>query len=211
MSNQYCPLRKTDILLILNICYDCLRKRVYAIRVRYISITSVFIYLFLQSCDNLYYILKHFVDIYKFFIHVLSIKVKSILQARVTKTRQLVVRKNVNSLIFCGQTGQKQSSRGVLKNRCYENMQQIYRGHSCRSVISIKLLCNFIEITFWGSNCPWGNYPGGNCPRARIKTLKKRCSENMQQIYRGHPCRSVILVKLLRNFIEITLRHGCFL
>ena len=149
MSNQYCPLRKTDILLILNICYDCLRKRVYAIRVRYISITSVFIYLFLQSCDNLYYILKHFVDIYKFFIHVLSIKVKSILQARVTKTRQLVVRKNVSSLIFYGQTGQKQSSRGVLKNRCYENMQQIYRGHSCRSVISIKLLCNFIEITFW--------------------------------------------------------------
>ena len=144
MSNQYCPLRKTDILLILNICYDCLRKRVYAIRVRYISITSVFIYLFLQSCDNLYYILKHFVDIYKFFIHVLSIKVKSILQARVTKTRQLVVRKNVSSLIFCGQTGQKQSSRGVLKNRCYENMQQIYRGHSCRSVISINLLCNFI-------------------------------------------------------------------
>ena len=63
MSNQYCPLRKTDIFLILNICYNCLHMRVYAIRVRYVSITSVFIYLFLQSCDNLYYILKHFVDI----------------------------------------------------------------------------------------------------------------------------------------------------
>ena len=25
----------------------------------------------------------------------------------------------------------------------------------------------------------------------------------------GHPCRSVISIKLLRNFIEITLRHGC--
>ena len=24
-----------------------------------------------------------------------------------------------------------------------------------------------------------------------------------------HPCRSVILIKLLYNFIEITLRHGC--
>ena len=25
-----------------------------------------------------------------------------------------------------------------------------------------------------------------------------------------HPCRSVISIKLLCNFIEITLRHGCF-
>ena len=56
--------------------------------------------------------------------------------------------------------------------------------------------------------------------------FSKRCSENMQQIYRRtpmakcdfvkvalhkfsgeHPCRSVISIKLL---IEITLRHGCF-
>ena len=35
----------------------------------------------------------------------------------------------------------------------------------------------------------------------------KRCSENMQQIYRRH-CRSIILM-LQNNFIEITLRHGC--
>ena len=39
--------------------------------------------------------------------------------------------------------------------------------------------------------------------------LKKRCSENMQQIYRKHPCQSVISLNLLSNFIEITLRHGC--
>ena len=25
-----------------------------------------------------------------------------------------------------------------------------------------------------------------------------------------HPCRSVISTKLIRNFIEMTLRHGCF-
>ena len=31
--------------------------------------------------------------------------------------------------------------------------------------------------------------------------LRKRCSENMQQIYRRTPCQSVI---------SITLRHGCF-
>ena len=40
-----------------------------------------------------------------------------------------------------------QPSRGVFKKRCSENMQQICRRHPCQSVISIKLLCNFIEIT----------------------------------------------------------------
>ena len=38
---------------------------------------------------------------------------------------------------------------------------------------------------------------------------RKRCSENMQQIYREHPCRSVISIKSQSNFIEITLQHGC--
>ena len=36
--------------------------------------------------------------------------------------------------------------------------------------------------------------------------LKKRCSENMQQIYRKTPMRNVISI----NFIDITIRHGCF-
>ena len=35
--------------------------------------------------------------------------------------------------------------------------------------------------------------------------LRKSCSENMQQIYRRKP-----MLKLLCNFIEITLRHACF-
>ena len=40
--------------------------------------------------------------------------------------------------------------------------------------------------------------------------LRKRCSENMQQITGEHPCWSVISINLQRNFIEITLRHhGC--
>ena len=34
--------------------------------------------------------------------------------------------------------------------------------------------------------------------------LKKRCSENMQQIY-----RRTSMPKLQSNFIEIALRHGC--
>ena len=40
--------------------------------------------------------------------------------------------------------------------------------------------------------------------------LKKRRSENKQQIYRRHPCRSVISIKFLSNFNEITLRHGFY-
>ena len=42
-----------------------------------------------------------------------------------------------------------------------------------------------------------------------IRVLKKRYSENMQQIYRRHLNQSEISVKLLCSFIEITLRHGC--
>ena len=36
----------------------------------------------------------------------------------------------------------------------------------------------------------------------------KRCSGNTQQIYREHPYRSMISIKLLCNFMEITLRNG---
>ena len=52
---------------------------------------------------------------------------------------------------------------------------------------------------------------------------RKRCSKNIQQMYRRtpmpkcdfnkvakHPCRSVISIKLQSKFFEITLRHGCF-
>ena len=46
------------------------------------------------------------------------------------------------------------------------------------------------------------NYQG--CYLADIR----RCSENIQQIYRRTPNRSVISIKLRSNVIEITLRHG---
>ena len=39
--------------------------------------------------------------------------------------------------------------------------------------------------------------------------LKKRCSENMQQIYRRTPMPKCDSIKLQSNFIEITLRLGC--
>ena len=44
--------------------------------------------------------------------------------------------------------------------------------------------------------------------------LRKRCSENMQPIYRRSPMpkwdfNKVVLLKLFYNFIEITPRYGC--
>ena len=40
--------------------------------------------------------------------------------------------------------------------------------------------------------------------------LIKRCSENYSKFTgEEHPCRSVISVKLLCNFIGIALRYGC--
>ena len=44
-----------------------------------------------------------------------------------------------------------------------------------------------------------------------IGVLREKYSENMQQIYREHPWRSKISVKLPCNFIESTLRYGCSL
>ena len=38
---------------------------------------------------------------------------------------------------------------------------------------------------------------------------RKRCSENMQQIYRRTPMSKCDLNKIASNFIEIALRHGC--
>ena len=39
--------------------------------------------------------------------------------------------------------------------------------------------------------------------------LSKRCSENMQQNYRRKPMLKCDFNKVLCNFLEITLQHGC--
>ena len=49
-----------------------------------------------------------------------------------------------------------------------------------------------------------GSNPSRGFPR-------KRCSENVQLIYRKYPCRSMISVQLLCYSIEIALQHGCSL
>ena len=41
-----------------------------------------------------------------------------------------------------------QSPRGVPRKRCSEICSKFKGEHPCRSAISIKLLCNFTEITF---------------------------------------------------------------
>ena len=41
--------------------------------------------------------------------------------------------------------------------------------------------------------------------------LKKRCSENMQHIYRRTPMLECDFNKVTWNFMKITLRHGCSL
>ena len=41
------------------------------------------------------------------------------------------------------------------------------------------------------------------------RVLRKKCSENMQQIYRRRPIRKCGFKTFQSNFIEIALRHGC--
>ena len=92
---------------------------------------------------------------------------------------------------------QKQPSWGVLKKDCSENIQQVYR----RTPMT-KCDLNTFQSHFCAKWLVQKQLPRG--------VRRERCSENMQQIYGKHPCRSVISTKLLWNFIEITLRHGCF-
>ena len=49
---------------------------------------------------------------------------------------------------------QKQSSRGFLWKRCCEICSKFIGAHPCRSMISIKLPCNFIEIRLWCGGSP---------------------------------------------------------
>ena len=54
----------------------------------------------------------------------------------------------------CNLKLQKQPPRSVIRKRCSENMQQGTGEHPCRSMISIKLLCIFIEIAFRHGSSP---------------------------------------------------------
>ena len=60
-----------------------------------------------------------------------------------------------------------------------------------------------LEINFWSRQLPIAR---GCHPEVFLrKGVMKICSKFTGE----HPCRSVISIKLLCNFIEIALRHGC--
>ena len=44
---------------------------------------------------------------------------------------------------------QKQPSRGVLRKKCFENLQQIYRGTPMTRCEFNKVSSSFTEITLW--------------------------------------------------------------
>ena len=52
-------------------------------------------------------------------------------------------------------------------------------------------------------------YPNQQKQSSRESVLKKKRSEICSKFIGEHPCQSVILIKLLFNFIEIALWHGC--
>ena len=60
---------------------------------------------------------------------------------------------------------QKQPPRDVLSKRCFENIHKFTGEHPCRSVISIKLLCNFYDWWWWE---PEGEF----CLGGRVKLTR---------------------------------------
>ena len=66
----------------------------------------------------------------------------------------------------------------------------------------LKLRCSLYVFSFWGifHEKPYKKFQ----KQPSRGVLRKRCSENMQQIYRRTP-----IPKGDVNFIEISLRYGC--
>ena len=83
----------------------------------------------------------------------------------------------------------------------------------CHERVKVSQKSSIVGI-WQASRQPFYSYLNTFSPKTQkqscIDILAKRCSENMQQIYSWTPMRKwVISIKLLFNFIEITLSHGC--
>ena len=64
-------------------------------------------------------------------------------------------------------------------------------------------LIEFLKIfSYKGSSIHRSSHPEVFLGKGALKICSKFTGE--------HPCRSVNAIKLLCNFIEMTLRHGCF-
>ena len=83
------------------------------------------------------------------------------------------------------------------------------------SILSFGLVMTTLQC--WRRNTGKGKWSRTNC------AIKVQCASNPPEVFLGkgvlkicrkctgeHPCRSVISVNLSCNFIEITLRLGCF-
>ena len=69
----------------------------------------------------------------------------------------------------------------------------------CQKMIGVKTMC------FLGGQDVTSSFRSSHPEMFLIKGVLKICSKFTGE----HPCRSMISVKLLCNFVEITLRHGC--
>ena len=70
----------------------------------------------------------------------------------------------------------------------------------CQNSILIRLFFFLLQLLTWWCSCR-SSHPVVFLVKGVLKICSKFTGE--------HPCRSVISIKLLCNFIEITLRHGC--
>ena len=88
--------------------------------------------------------------------------------------------------------------------RCVSKIERSWdRIHWANLVkISQMCICMFINIGYWVANTKCRS---SHLEVFFVKGVLKICSKCTDE----NPCRSVISIKLLRTFIEITLRHGC--
>ena len=102
-------------------------------------------------------------------------------------------------------TIQKQPSRGVLKKTCSEIMQQIYRDHPCRSVISIKLRCKFIEIILRHGCSPVKLLHIFRTPYTKNTSGRLLLNLHHSNItFRSNHWKCAVRISALRNFAKLT-------
>ena len=77
-----------------------------------------------------------------------------------------------------------------------------YTPLELKSVSRFCCLAHIMPLIYWSlSILPENSHPESFLRKGVLKIYSKFTGE--------HPCRSVISIRLLRNVIEITLRHGC--
>ena len=92
-----------------------------------------------------------------------------------------------------------------LQHRCFPvNIAKCLRTPILKNMYEKLLLT--LTIIFYNISV-WLKTENQKHPSSGV--LRKRCSENMKQIYRKTLMPKCDFNKLLSNFIKITFRHGC--